>query len=88
MLVIYEDLKGDPITEMSKIMKFIGYEMTSKIKKCLQLDNRGSFKKRKRKEKENNAILKTMSKEKIGIDLSSLYSTMKKMLIKKLKNHC
>ena len=88
LLIVYEDIKKNIIDEMSKVMDFLGMKMTPQIKKCLLEQSNGAFKKKKRNKQEVDLIYKTISEEKIGIDLSSLFKTMKLDFEKKLRNHC
>ena len=73
---------------MSKVLDFLGLEMTPQVKKCLLEESNGAFKKKKRKKQEVDLIYKTISAEKIGSDLTSLFNTMKLEFEKKLRNYC
>ena len=88
LLIVYEDLKTNVIDEMSLVMDFLGMKMTPEVKKCLQKDSNGAFKKKKRKKQEVDLIYKTISAEKIGSDLTSLFNTMKSQFEKKLRKYC
>ena len=73
---------------MSKVLDFLGMKMTPQVKKCLLKDSNGAFKKKKRKKQEVDLIYKTISAEKIGSDLTSLFNNMKLEFEKKLKKYC
>jgi len=88
LLIVYEDLKKNIIDEMSKVLDFLGMKMTPQVKKCLLKDSNGAFKKKKRKKQEVDLIYKTISAEKIGSDLTSLFNTIKLQFEKKLKKYC
>ena len=69
-------------------MHFLGMKMTPEIKTCLQKDSSGSFKKKKRGKSEVDLIYTTLSEEKIGSDLTTLFNNMKLAFDNKLKNYC
>ena len=73
LLVTYSNLKKDMIQTMEKVLKFLGYSITNDITTCLTQFSEGSFKSQKRPRKEIRSIHKTISKEKIGINLSAIY---------------
>ena len=82
LFVTYKSLKNDMIQTMKRVLLFLGYPLTSNLANCLEKNCNGSFKSEKRKKTELLNIYKTISKEKIGVDLASIY----KDYVKKFEN--
>ena len=56
-IVLYDNIKRNIIPEMTKILKFLGFEMTEEIKNCLlSPGTKGKFKRKKRPKEEIESI--------------------------------
>ena len=78
LVVEYEKLKSDFIFEMERILSFLGFDMTLKLKSCLLMDSIGNFKRKSRPQKEMDQIYRNFT----SVKLNQVHDTYKKYLNK------
>ena len=83
LFLTYEDLTENVSRELQRVIIFLGQEFTGNIKKCILQESDGRFKSPRRDKKELDVIYKTISKEKIGLNLKSMYKSYVKRFTKR-----
>ena len=78
LVVEYEKLKSDFIIEMERILSFLGFDMTDKLKSCLLKDSIGDFKRKSRPQKEMDQIYRNFT----SMQLNQVHNTYQKYLEK------
>ena len=78
LVVEYEKLKSDFIFEMERILSFLGFDMTDKLKSCLLKDSIGNFKRKSRPQKEMDQIYRNFT----SMQLNQVHNTYQKYLEK------
>ena len=78
LVVEYEKLKSDFIFEMERILSFLGFDMTDKLKSCLLKDSIGDFKRKSRPQKEMDQIYRNFT----SMQLNKVQNTYQKYLEK------
>ena len=78
LVVEYEKLKSDSIFEMERILSFLGFDMTDKLKSCLLKDSIGDFKRKSRPQKEMDQIYRNFT----SMQLNQVHNTYQKYLKK------
>ena len=78
LLIQYEKLKSNLIFEMERILSFLGFDMTDKLKSCLLKDSIGDFKRKSRPQKEMDQIYRNFT----SMQLNQVHNTYQKYLEK------
>ena len=81
LIVEYKNLKGNVIKEMTRILNFLGFEMTQDIKQCIQENTVRPFQRPKRPKHEVDELMKRIRKENID-----LYDKTYDEIVKSLSN--
>ena len=76
LVVEYEKLKSNLMSELTRILHFLGFEMTSEIEHCLLENSTGHFMRKVRPQKEIDEIYKTFT----SIELDELQNTYEEYL--------
>ena len=73
LVVEYEKLKSNSVSELTRILNFLGFEMTSEIEHCLLENSVGYFKRKVRPRKEIDEIHQTFSRSELSINCPKLF---------------
>ena len=84
LVVEYEKLKSNSVSELTRILNFLGFEMTSEIEHCLLENSAGNFKRKVRPQKELDEIHQTFSRSEL-IELQNIYGEYLKRFQAKLE---
>ena len=76
LVVEYEKLKSNSMSELTRILHFLGFEMTSEIEHCLLENSTGHFMRKVRPQKEIDEIYKTFT----SLELDELQNTYEEYL--------
>ena len=64
-IVQFENLEHNLVEEMSKLLKFIGHDMTNEIKTCILADSNHAYKRKARPKEEIEMIYSLFSNEEL-----------------------
>ena len=84
LVVEYEKLKSNSVSELTRILNFLGFEITSEIEHCLLENSAGYFKRKVRPKKELDEIHQTFSRSEL-IELQNIYGEYLKRFQAKLE---